>query len=288
MHGNIKIALLTVVIAIISFPLTVRAIDGSTYRIDPAEEVYGVSHSVSGSSYSVDGSIGDISARTSSTSFTVDTGASLPYLCGDGFKDPGESCDGSDLNSATCVSQGFASGSLSCSSTCTFVTTSCASSGGGGGGGGGGSVSSTPTSAAVESPAVDETFTEDEPVFTYSDTAVIYGDREEGQTILVNGSEEGVEYPTDTSWSAVVDLEDIGDNDIEVVAVDEDGEESEPVEIEVDRRSQGDVNDDRDVDDYDLSLIIKYWGTDEPAGDLNADGIVDDYDFSIFVSRWGT
>ena len=45
--------------------------------------------------------------------------------CGDGTKDAGESCDGSDLNSQTCILQGFDSGILSCYSNCTFDTSSC-------------------------------------------------------------------------------------------------------------------------------------------------------------------
>lgn len=48
-----------------------------------------------------------------------------------------EDCDGSDLNSQTCVTQGFAAGNLSCSTSCTFDTSTCnattASPGGSGG-----------------------------------------------------------------------------------------------------------------------------------------------------------
>jgi len=37
-----------------------------------------------------------------------------------------EICDGTDLAGQTCITQGFASGTLSCSSNCgSFVTTSC-------------------------------------------------------------------------------------------------------------------------------------------------------------------
>ena len=68
-------------------------------------------------------------------------------ICGNNVKESGESCDGSDLGGASCTSQGFSSGILSCTASCTFNTNSCSttSSGGGGGGGGGGGtvVSST-------------------------------------------------------------------------------------------------------------------------------------------------
>lgn len=68
-------------------------------------------------------------------------------VCGDGIIATGEQCDGSALGGASCVSRGFSNGTLSCSSSCEFNTSSCsnasappAPSGGGGGGGGGGSI----------------------------------------------------------------------------------------------------------------------------------------------------
>ncbi|MCK5122968.1 MAG: dockerin type I repeat-containing protein [Candidatus Pacebacteria bacterium] len=60
-------------------------------------------------------------------------------ICGNNIQETGEQCDGSDLGGASCVSQGFSSGTLLCASSCVFDTSSC-TSGGGGGGGGGGSV----------------------------------------------------------------------------------------------------------------------------------------------------
>lgn len=58
--------------------------------------------------------------------------------CGDGVIQSGESCDGSNLNSQTCSSQGFSGGTLSCNSNCTFNTSACTTAappvtGGGGG-----------------------------------------------------------------------------------------------------------------------------------------------------------
>ena len=46
-------------------------------------------------------------------------------VCGDGIIATGEQCDGSALGGATCVSRGFSSGTLSCSSSCEFNTSSC-------------------------------------------------------------------------------------------------------------------------------------------------------------------
>ena len=48
--------------------------------------------------------------------------------CGNNQIDSGEDCDGSDLNGGSCVTQGFAGGSLSCSSSCSYDTSSCLSS----------------------------------------------------------------------------------------------------------------------------------------------------------------
>jgi hypothetical protein len=58
--------------------------------------------------------------------------------CGDGVIQTGEECDSSNLNGQSCTSKGFAGGTLSCNSNCTFNTSSCTSGGGGGGGEGGG------------------------------------------------------------------------------------------------------------------------------------------------------
>ncbi len=53
-------------------------------------------------------------------------------LCGNNIKESGEQCDGTDLGGASCTSQGYAGGSLSCNSNCTFNTSQCTSGGGGG------------------------------------------------------------------------------------------------------------------------------------------------------------
>ncbi|MEK6875655.1 MAG: hypothetical protein AABX30_03150 [Nanoarchaeota archaeon] len=47
-------------------------------------------------------------------------------ICGDNLKDTNEICDGTDLNRQTCISQGFLSGNLACSSDClSFDTFNC-------------------------------------------------------------------------------------------------------------------------------------------------------------------
>jgi len=46
-------------------------------------------------------------------------------LCGNGMKDPGEQCDGSNFGALTCEVLGFASGQLVCNAFCTIVATGC-------------------------------------------------------------------------------------------------------------------------------------------------------------------
>jgi hypothetical protein len=52
-------------------------------------------------------------------------------VCGNGIVEGTEQCDGADLNGQTCVSKGYVKGTLSCSSTCKYVTTKCSMCGNG-------------------------------------------------------------------------------------------------------------------------------------------------------------
>ncbi len=57
---------------------------------------------------------------------SCDDGVKVVDSCGDGFVDPGEQCDGAELNGADCTTAGFyfAPG-LACKADCTFDTASC-------------------------------------------------------------------------------------------------------------------------------------------------------------------
>jgi hypothetical protein len=57
-------------------------------------------------------------------SYTVDIFAIVPG-CGNGFIESTEECDGVNLGGSSCAALGFDSGTVTCSSVCTLVTTSC-------------------------------------------------------------------------------------------------------------------------------------------------------------------
>ncbi|NUP12801.1 MAG: hypothetical protein HOW73_42730 [Polyangiaceae bacterium] len=68
----------------------------------------------------------------------LNNGTSPPYLllmsaaapgCGNQIKEGTEQCDSTELGGATCVSQGFAAGTLSCDASCAFDTSQCVAAG---------------------------------------------------------------------------------------------------------------------------------------------------------------
>ncbi|MCG2690573.1 hypothetical protein L6249_00685, partial [Candidatus Parcubacteria bacterium] len=65
---------------------------------------------------------------TASDSFTLTVKPN--EWCGDNILQiaKGESCDTNQLNSQTCVTQGFSAGTLACSSSCVFDTSGCCNS----------------------------------------------------------------------------------------------------------------------------------------------------------------
>lgn len=69
--------------------------------------------------------------------------------CGDTLVESGESCDTNNLNGKTCATEGFTTGTLSCTASCTFNTTSCTLAQNTGGGGGGSSNTSVKSGGQV-------------------------------------------------------------------------------------------------------------------------------------------
>jgi len=279
---NIRLWVLLAIVGLLASPSATLAITSTSYEIiDGGTSGYG-QHTATSTSYELVGSLDPMVGYSTSTSFQLNSGSTLNgSYCGDDEMNGSESCDGADLVSETCVTQGFDSGTLSCSSSCTFVTSSCSNDDDGGGGGGGGGRAT----AAPSVPTVD----------TYSDTVsastiTLTGERGTNVTVYVTVNDEVsdsvITYPTSTTWKAVVSL-DVGENTIEIYAKNSGG--SSPIDtIIIDRLAggYGDATGDGVVNDYDLSLVAYYWGSSNAVTDFNGDGIVDDYDLSIMVAYW--
>ncbi len=70
---------------------------------------------------------GALSCSTDCRTFVTNqcTPKSNPALCGNGARDTAEVCEVSDLDGKTCQSMGFASGTLTCTNSCTLNTSQC-------------------------------------------------------------------------------------------------------------------------------------------------------------------
>jgi len=279
---SIKLSVVIGGVALFLAPLSVGAISSTTYQMDP-ETVGASSASVTSTTYSMDAIVDTTGGRETSTSYVLEAGGSASYYCGDGFRDPVETCDRTDLNSSTCVTEGFVSGSLTCSSSCAFVTSACSAaaavvSGGGGGG-------PPPVVGKPPVPTVDPSLAVQ--LFTYAPSLLLFGTMDATiNNLIINTSTLGITYPTTTSWKKTASLA-FSANTFSIAAVDA-GVTSDVVAYQVYRRLIGDVNQDNTVNDYDLSKFLKSWGGSSRAGDFNEDGKVNDYDFSMMVARWGT
>jgi len=96
--------------------LTLQA--GSTAR-DKSDETLSDDDALDYNSY-------DRGAAWDAGAFEYGTVSGTAATCGNNVKESGEVCDGTDLNSQTCVTQGFTSGTLTCHANClSFVTSSC-------------------------------------------------------------------------------------------------------------------------------------------------------------------
>lgn len=152
---------------------------------------------------------------------------------------------------------------------------------GGGSGGGGGGLPLPQTGPRLEpAPTIDSRD------WTYKTTASVQGTRGvDGAAILLNGSDIGVIYPNEQRWERSLPLG-LGDNLIQVQA--KLGDRVSVVVVgTVHRRLIGDVNDDRVVDDIDLSLFTRHWRNYDRQSDFNEDGMIDDIDLSLLASHWG-
>lgn len=316
-----KELLLSLTLGLVFYPATTLAVSSTNFEIDNDQEFSGSHHQVNSTTFELEGDIGPFGGSLSSTSFSLESGGGSWY-CGDGFIDPDEDCDsgsyGSILGGASCISEGFTSGTISCSSACSFVTSSCtstSSSGGGGGGGGGGrprnededsTTITTPTSsnqsssgrvvtsenmAYLASIFTEYTYTVPNTTttydyFTYSPFIFIYGSKV-SDSISVQNNTSSATSSSPISWSSTVALS-YHLNSVSLIASDSD-KTYDPGYFTVQRRPAGDANGDILINDYDASLIINRFGA-TPApkeADFNEDGEVDEFDISLMLGNWG-
>jgi hypothetical protein len=278
----IHAALATVIAGL---PIAVAAVESPSFVIEPDENFFSIHHYTGSASFDLEGSIDPIAASVEGGAFRIDSGDAFSWYCGDGFIDPDEFCDpGEDLGGATCESEGFeGGGDLACDSTCTgFDTSACddEAPSAGGGGGGGRTIGIIP-----EDPVFGSAFLTPGQ-FTYGSSILFYGTKTLSSTIvIVNDEIDNVTYPTDFTWQTLLTLQ-YGNNTFFFTAHNTGGD-SNDVYYSIYRRLIGDINQDDTVNDYDLSRLVRLWGTGDDNGDFNLDGDCDDYDFSMMVSRWG-
>jgi hypothetical protein len=152
---------------------------------------------------------------------------------------------------------------------------------GGGGGGGGGGIPFPQATTTVA--GLKLTLEYRSP--TFMRTQMIRGERETAMTrVLVNGSENEVLLLTN-GWQRNMPLF-LGQNTITVQGI-TNTNQSKVLQGAIRRLLIGDVNLDHVVDDYDLSRLVRKWGSGEFMADFNEDGAVDDTDLSLLIAYWG-
>jgi hypothetical protein len=274
-----ELAYVLALVTVLAAPAVVFAISSPSYEIEPSG-TSGVFHISTSTNYRLEGAIEPITGLGTTTDYSLEHGSSFPGLCGDGFLDPGEDCEGVNLNSKTCADIAGAgyTGSLSCTSGCTFSTSGCvapvSSSGGGGGGGGG---------VSLSAPTFDNVF--NKKSFTYKSEMLFYGYKPtDARDVYFNGSINGVTYPTTRRWNKKASLT-MGKNILSIYAANV-SLKSSAAYLTITRRTIGDINLDGRVNDYDLSLLANHWGYIWAEADFNEDGRVNDYDLSMLVAYW--
>ena len=111
------------------------------------------------------------------------------------------------------------------------------------------------------------------------------GERALNAAVLVNGSSNGVRYPSTTTWERDLPLF-LGTNQIVVQAA-SGTVKSTFTGGTIERLLIGDVNRSRVVDDFDLSLFTRAWKKYNAIADFNEDGKINDYDLSLLAAYWG-
>ncbi|TAL50092.1 hypothetical protein EPN81_03805 [Patescibacteria group bacterium] len=260
------VSILFLVVPLVSFAVT-----STSFEID-VDPDSAASQKTTSDSFQLESTFEPMVGSTFSSSFSIEQGSAFPWMCGDGFVDPDEECETGgtgSLNGQTCTSRGYYQGTLSCASNCTFNTSGCSYAG----------------AVLVQASGSFSVGISPEDQTTYATLFLLFGSKSsDAKTVLVNGSEEDVKYPTSTSWQAWVFLS-LGENTFTITQTGGRAS-SQEVQVTITRLVMADITADGIVDDYDLSLLATAWGSDDPLSDLNEDGVVDDYDLSILAARW--
>lgn len=187
-------------------------------------------------------------------------------VCANGLVETGESCDGTNLSGATCVSQGFTGGTLGCNAECGFDTSACTASSGGGGGGGGGTWNyGDPEFDDGTHNGCDDDFDD------YYDQSCV----DAGELFDCNDRNPFI-HPF--AWESCNGKDDDCDGEIDEKCSGTDPLEEEKSGVEIDTRSSWDAeileinkftftiyNNDKDADTYDVSLDLPNgWEYDGP------------------------
>ena len=105
--------------------------------------------------------------------------------------------------------------------------------------------------------------------------------------VLVNGDVSGLHFGSDTTWDKTVALT-AGQNIFNIVGQNECGDQTQMVQLILEKVKMGDINNSGNTDDYDLSLLTRKWDkTNDCYTDFNRDLITNDYDLSLMASAWG-
>jgi hypothetical protein len=140
--------------------------------------------------------------------FTQTTPISVGPYCGNGAIDNNEQCDGSNLNGQSCSSFGYSQGTVSCTASCTLVTTQCSnpppqqSNSGGSSGGSGGSSSGYIVPPQIITPA--ELLIVDNGASGIIEPEVVEETQPVADVIvLTNTTDDGSSIGIGASWAAV-------------------------------------------------------------------------------------
>jgi YD repeat-containing protein len=145
-------------------------------------------------------------------------------------------------------------------------------------------ISANPT--PTPTPALSQ-LTVTSPALTYSGSFSLTGTKDSRVTnVFINGSSDGVSYPTSTTWQKTLTLSS-GDNSLLLYSSDANGNQTASIKTTISLHALGDINGDGVVDLVDFSLFAADWGKTSNLtsilSDMNTDGTVDLTDYSTLA-----